>query len=370
MKYDFIIAVLSSPRQEKFLKRIKNFIEIYGLKFTNHNNISFKLLFLADGPEPDFIKSLCSNYDYEWSDCGNDAPTSLRFVNYIYKNPINYKWIFQVDDDSSTDIDRTYELLSDFYDYNDPICLISGRTGDMCIKQQMILRDMKMRNIFFGRSDLNGHQGPPMFVHSWEATLYSMSAVQKIKLCNRTEQYLKLTHKYKVSWTDNGASVLAKICKVPIVESTFFDSSNDIYEDYSAINPKGRLTHIHYIIDSWENYKDFLTKMQENKDKVFKTDFGDIDNKTIHLWEFYSINTSTLERKFHGNMQLNKDGTIDIYNNTNERYWERSKEDIITLFDENRKPTSLLYPQNNQVYLGDFLLDRDNKIKHELKKIE
>lgn len=370
MKYDFILAVLASSKQEKFLKRIKNFIEIYGLKFTNHNNISFKLLFLADGPEPDFIKSLCSNYDYEWLNYGNDTPVSLRFLNYIYKNPINYKWIFQVDDDSSTDIDRTYELLSDFYDYNDPICLICGRTGDMCIKQQIILRDMKIRNIFFGRSNLNDHQGPPMFIHSWEATLYSMNAVQKIKLCNRTEQYLKLIHKHRVPLTDNGASVLAKICKVPIVESTFFNNFNDIYEDYSAINAKGRLTHIHYVIDSWKNYKDFLTKMQENKDKVFKTDFGDIDDKTMNLWEFSSINTSTLQRQFLGRMQFNDDGTIGVYDNINEKYWKKDKEDIITLLNVSRTPTSLLYPQNNQVYLGDFLLDQDNKIKHELKKIE
>lgn len=369
MKYDFILTVLASVQQKKFINRIKNFIEIYGLKFTNHNNISFKLLFLADGPEPDFIKSLCSNYDYEWSNC-DDTLISLRFLNYIYQNPINYKWIFQVDDDSSTDIDRTYEILSDFYDYNDPICLISGRTGDMCIKQQMILRDMRIRNIFFGKSDLNGNQGPPMFVHSWEATLYSMSAVQKIKLCNRTEEYLKLTHKHKVWWTDNGASVLAKICKVPIVESTFFDSGNGLYEDYSAINAKGRLTHIHYIIDSWEKYEDFLKKMQEHNDKVFKTDFSDIDNEAVNLWEFSSINTTTMVREFYGNMQLNNNGTIDIYNNTNEKYWEKSKEGVITLFDQNRTPTSLLYPQNNQVYLGDFLLDEDNKIKHELRKIQ
>lgn len=69
-------------------------------------------------------------------------------------------------------------------------------------------------------------------------------------------------------------------------------------------------------------------------------------------------------------MQLNNNGTIDIYNNTNEKYWEKSKEGVITLFDQNRTPTSLLYPQNNQVYLGDFLLDEDNKIKHELRKIQ
>ena len=156
-------------------------------------------------------------------------------------------------------------------------------------------------------------------------------------------------------------SVLAKICKVPIVESTFFDSGNGLYEDYSAINANGRLTHIHYIIDSWEKYEDFLKKMQEHNDKVFKTDFSDIDNDTMNLWEFSSINTTTMVREFHGNMQLNNNGTIGIYNNTNEKYWERSKEDVITLFDQNRTPTSLLYPQNNQVYLGDFLLDEDNK---------
>ena len=30
----------------------------------------------------------------------------------------------QVDDDSSTDIDRSYELLNDFYDYVDPMMFL------------------------------------------------------------------------------------------------------------------------------------------------------------------------------------------------------------------------------------------------------
>lgn len=369
MKYDFVLAVLASPKQEKFLKRIKDFVEIYGLKFTNHNNISFKLLFLADGPEPEFIKSLCNNYNYEWLDFG-DTPICLRFLNYVYQNPINYKWIFQVDDDSSTDIDRTYEILSDFYDYNDPMCLISGRTGDMCIKQQMILRDMKIRNVFFGREDLNEYSGPPMFVHSWEATLYSMAAVRKIKLSNRTEEYLEKTKKHKVWWTDNGASVLAKICKVPIVESTFFDSNQALYEDYSAINPKGRLTHIHYIIDSWVHYNDFLQKMKQHKNTVFKTDFRDIDVKSMNLWEFSAIDKKTKVRIFHGVIDLKENGEIGVYKNENEKFWEKSWEGTITIFDKDRKPTSMLYPQNNGLYLGDFLLDSSGNVKHELRKVE
>lgn len=367
MKYDFILAVLVSTANEKYIQRLKDFIQIYGFKFTNRYNISFKIVFLAGESEPNFLKDIIA-IEYEWYQL-KDAPIAQRFLDYIYTQPINYKWIFQVDDDSSTDIDRTYEILTDFYDYQDPICLISGRTGDMCIKQQFILRDMKIRNIFFGKSDLNGHEGTPMFVHSWEATLYSNTAVQKIKLNNRTKEYIGLVDKHKVWWTDNGASVLAKICKVPIVESTFFDSGAGLYEEYSAINPKGRLTHIHYILDSWIHYTDFIKKIKTNKDKIFNTDYVDLDCE-IDLWEFSSIDTTTMDRKFHGYMQLNQDGTIGVYDNDNEKYWETSKEDTITLLDKTKKPTSLLFPQNNSTYLGDFLLDKNNKIKHELRKLE
>jgi len=366
MKYDFILAVLVSTANEKYIQRLKDFIQVYGFKFTNKYNISFKIVFLAGESEPDFLKDIVS-IEYEWYQL-KDAPIAKRFLNYIYTQQINYKWIFQVDDDSSTDIDRTYEILTDFYDYQDPICLISGRTGDMCIKQQCILRDMKIRNIFFGKSDLNGNEGPPMFVHSWEATLYSNKAAQKIKLNNRTKEYIELIDKHKVWWTDNGASVLAKICKVPIVESTFFDSGAGLYQEYSAINPKGRLTHIHYILDSWVHYTDCIEKIQKNKNTIFNTDYSDLDSD-INLWEFNSIDVSTNDKRLNGYMQLNSDGTIGVYDNVNERFWEKSKEDIITLLDSDRKPTSILYPQNNSLYLGDFLLNTNNKIKHEIRKL-
>jgi len=367
MKYDFVLAVLVSTSNEKYIKRLKEFIQIYGFKFTNQYDISFKILFLAGESEPDFLKDIVS-IEYEWYQL-KDAPIAKRFLNYIYTQPINYKWIFQVDDDSSTDIDRTYEILTDFYDYQDPICLISGRTGDMCIKQQCILRDMKIRNIFFGKSDLNGNEGPPMFVHSWEATLYSNKAAQKIKLNNRTKEYIQLIDKHKVWLTDNGASVLAKICKVPIVESTFFDSGAGLYQEYSAINPKGRLTHIHYILDSWTHYVDCIQKIEENKNKIFNTDYMDIDND-VELWEFSSIDTTTGQRNLNGYMELRKDGTIGVYSHDNEKFWETNLEGTITILDKDRHPTSILFPQNNGLYLGDFLLDSNNNIKHELRQIE
>lgn len=367
MKYDFVLAVLVSTANKKYVKRLKDFIQLYGFKFTNKCNINFKIVFLAGESEPNFLKDILS-VEYEWYQ-SKDMLVAERFLNYVYNQPLDYKWIFQVDDDSSTDIDRTYEILTDFYDYQDPMCLISGRTGDMCIKQQCILRDMKIRNIFFGKSDLNGQQGPPMFVHSWEATLYSHNAVQKIKLHNRTGEYLSLIGKHKVLWGDNGASVLAKICKVPIVESTFFDSGAGLYEEYSAINPKGRLTHIHYILDSWVHYADCTEKIKANRSKIFNTDYVDIDNK-VELWEFSSIDTKTDKRNLNGYMELKEDGTIGVYDNNNEKYWKKSWEKTLTLFNKDKKPTSLLFQQNEGLYLGDFLLDTQNKIKHELKKLE
>ena len=58
------------------------------------------------------------------------------------------------------------------------------------------------------------------------------------------------------------------------------------------------------------------------------------------------------------------------YDNNNEKYWEKGWDETLTLFDKDKKPTSLLLPQSNGVYLGDFLLDEQNRVKHELKKLE
>lgn len=59
-------------------------------------------------------------------------------------------------------------------------------------------------------------------------------------------------------------------------------------------------------------------------------------------------------RRHYGSIRLKKDGTVGIYNHHNETYWS-SEGDLITLYDHNKKPTSLLTKQNNGEYLGTFI---------------
>ena len=50
----------------------------------------------------------------------------------------------QVDDDSSTDIDKTFEILNQYYDFNDPMMLMGGRNTDLESGQQRIIKSMKI----------------------------------------------------------------------------------------------------------------------------------------------------------------------------------------------------------------------------------
>lgn len=369
MKYDFVLAVLACGK-DKYLDRLYAFVKNYGYKFTNKFNIKYKIVFLAGEQEPtDIDLKNIIDVEYDWCHM-SEMTVANRFLNYIYNNPINYKWIFQVDDDSSTDIDRTYEILEDFYNHTDPLMFMSSRTTDLCMTQQIILRRMAIRNIFFGQDNIDDHQCPPMITHSHEASLLSSGAVQRIKLCNRTEEYLELSNRYRVYWTDNGTGVLSKICKIPIVESTFSDSwvdENRAMKHYSAIKPEGRLTHIHPILSHLSFYNDFITEFQKNKTTIFDTDFNDLDQQnTNNLWDFSGIIDNNIN--FYGVINLKSDGSIGIYNCDNEKFWEKSQDDAtITFLDANRKPTCILSKISDNIYCGNFLLNTD--IKHQIVRI-
>lgn len=368
MRYDFVLVVLVCCTQQKYIDRLISFVKDYGYKFTNKSHINFKIVFLAGEPEPKDIylkKIIDVTYDWQYMP---DMTVANRFLTYIYTNPIDYKWIFQVDDDSSTDIDRTYDILEDFYNYTDPIMFASSRTTDLCMIQQLILREMEISNIFFGKTNIDDHQYPPMIVHSHEASLLSSEAVRRMKLCKYTLNYLSLSHKYRVYWTDNGVGVLSKICKIPVVESTFSDSWVDEHKamnEYSAIKKDGRLTHVHPILNTQTFYNQFIDIFQQNKGMIFNTDFNDLDKNTLNLWKFSGIYNNT--ENFYGIMELKSDGSIGIYQNNNEKYWQKNTDNTISLMDINNNPTAILSYKDDNTYIGDFLLDKN--IQHKLVKL-
>jgi hypothetical protein len=367
MKYDFVLAVLACAKQ-KYLDRLISFVKDYGYKFTNKSHINFKIVFLAGETEPHeaSLKQLI-DIEYDWQYMP-DMTVANRFLTYIYTNPVDYKWIFQVDDDSSTDIDRTYEILEDFYNHTDPIMFVSSRTTDLCIIQQLILREMGIKNVFFGKKNIDDYQNPPMIVHSHEASLLSGEAVVRMKLCKKTLDYLLLSHKYGVYWTDNGVGVLSKICKIPVVESTFSDSwvdENKAMKEYSAIKEDGRLTHIHPILNTQVFYNQFIDIFQKNKNIIFKTNFDNLDKNTLNLWKFSGIYNNI--ENFYGILELKPDGSIGIYQNNNEKYWQKNQNNTISLMNIDHKPTSVLSHKDNNTYIGNFLFDQN--IQHKLVKL-
>ena len=65
-------------------------------------------------------------------------------------------------------------------------------------------------------------------------------------------------------------------------------------------------------------------------------------------------------------MRFNEDGTIAIYSNDNERYWDLENGSI-RLLNKDKKPTSILHKINEDKFEGKFLFD--NSITHTLTRI-
>ena len=184
--------------------------------------------------------------DIGWFNYPN-LPIALRFISYLKFNYIAAEWTMQVDDDSSTDIDKTIELLDQFYGHEDSMILMGGRNTDMEMGLQYVVRDMNEKNILFGSSDINEfNDNIPYFVHAWEPSILSHKAVSKIQNYGKFSEFYDLNLKYQPVFSDQSIYLLSKLAKVPIVEASFL-CPYDRPDEYSAINPEGRYSHLHYI---------------------------------------------------------------------------------------------------------------------------
>jgi len=341
---DITFCVLACAKNEKYSARLKDFVESYGFKL-NNQDIGVKFVFLVDDePRPDFLP-----HDYDWYNCPN-TPLSCRFLNFIKCTDIDSKWIMQVDDDSSTDIDKTCELLDQFYDHQDPMILMGGRNTDLELSQQNIVRAMKFENFLFGSKNISTFDTTPYFIHAWEPSIISTAGVKKIKEWNRLQEYYDLCIKYRPGFGDQTPYVAAKIAKVPIVECLFMSPFNKS-TDYSATKKDGRFSHIHYITDKWPGFDSFKARMRIAKkldpdDKLPKED----------MWEFWGGAPGS--ENYYGMLILNKDGTIGIYQNDNESFWE-SKGDSITLFNKKREATSVLKKVGEKEFVGTYIANRN-----------
>ena len=269
--FDLIFCVLACAKNEKYINRLKNFIEKYGYKWKNFN-FKIKIVFLVeDEQKPSFI-----NDDFIWYNCPN-TPLGLRIINYIKNLKLETKWIMQVDDDSSTDLDKTLELLNQFYDCEDSMVLMGGRNTDLEMGLQFVLRKMKINNFFFDSADVTKFNYVPYFIHAWEPSIFSQKAIKKIKEWDKLEEFEDLCHFYKPVFSDQAPYVLAKIIKIPIVECLFLSPFNS-YDEYSAINANGRFSHIHYVLEKDSGYLNLISLLEKSevieKNRKIYTNFG------------------------------------------------------------------------------------------------
>ena len=356
-KYDITLCILACAKNQKYINRLKEFINSYGYKLYNIN-IKIKVVFLVeDEPRPDFLDP-----SIVWYNC-DSIPLSMRLLHYIKSEDCDSDWLMQVDDDSSTDIDKTLEMLDSLYDKNDCLLLMGGRNTDLESGLQNILKIMKYKNIFFGSSNISKFDTTPYFIHAWEPSILSSGAINRIKEYPRLQEFYDLCSKYKPTFGDQVPYVIAKIAKIPIVECLFLSPFCKTAE-YSAINPDGRFTHIHYITEKMGNYHEFITKMKTIKmnpvDAAIQTD----DN----IWEFWAYENG------HNRpiciLELLPNGLIGNYDHPNEKFWEKNEQgNSITLLNLNKEPTCVLYyDQNTNEYSGQFLYDK--QILHKLRKIK
>lgn len=257
-KTTIMLCALVCTKKEKYMRRLKDFIDHYGIICKNSRPMLSVTLLAEDEPRPDFIEK-----DIQWINFPQD-PMSLRFTRYMATAPITCDWTMQVDDDSSTDIDKTIEILDQYYDHKDPVILMAGRNTDLEAGLQEIARSMNTQNFSFGHQDISKFKGQPLFTHSWGSTIISSAGIKKIKNWTDIKRYVDMCRSRMTVFSDQVPYLAAKLAKVPVSESTFMSPFSDV-DQYTALNSNGRYSHIHYIKEEWEHYKPFIEALKSNK---------------------------------------------------------------------------------------------------------
>lgn len=353
IRFDIALCVLACAKNEKYKKRLMEFMDSYGYKHQN-KAIRFKIVFLVeDEPKPDFLGD-----DVVWYQCPG-MPLSCRLLKYIKDEPVDCRWLMQVDDDSSTDVDKTMELLEQFYSSEDCVLLMGGRNTDLEPSQQSILRIMNIDNFFFGAKDINKFDTTPYFIHAWEPSIFSGRAIERMKSWDRLGEFFSLCLKYRPTFGDQVPYVAAKMAKVPIAECLFM-SPFCKSEEYSAVVPNGRLSHIHYVTDRWSGYELFKNRMLESKGRPPTP-----PAEQKEMWDFWSEEDGV--RRHIGIMTFNDDKTIGLYSHYNEASWDRAGAKFMLINREN-KPTTIMDRISDDEYAGKFLLNP--RVTHRIVKIK
>lgn len=345
------LCILACAKNEKYLGRLRDFVDYYGFK--NSKKYARIVFLVEDENRPEFLPE-----DHAWCNFPN-TPLSLRFMRYLKEFQDDSDWIMQVDDDSSTDLDATFELLNKFYDHRDSMMLMGGRNTDLEMTQQKILKIMGADDFFFGSANISKFDTHPYFVHAWEPTIVSSRAAGVIRSWSRLDEYVGLCMKYRPTFGDQTPYVAAKLARIPVVECAFISPFNK-HSEYSAINPDGRYSHIHYITDKWEGFGEFKKNMTAARNGM---PYAKVVVPKPDLWEFWG-GAKGMER-LYGVVNLNEDGTVGMYSNDNEFFWIR-EDDRLVLLNINRERTCVLYRASETEFSGPFL--PNPQVNHKLVK--
>jgi hypothetical protein len=354
MKSTITLCVLACAKNDKYKKRLMDFIGSYGFKNSDPEHKA-KIVFLVEEEDrPDFVDE-----SFGWHKCPG-LPLSMRFMKYLSEESLESDWVMQVDDDSSTDIDKTIELLDQYYDPRDSMMLMGGRNTDLEMGLQNIIRMMKVPNFLFSSGDISKFDTTPYFIHAWEPSIISNVAVERIKNWDGLREFMELCKVRRPIFGDQVPYVAARLAKVPIVECLFL-SPFCKNQDYSAINPQGRFSHIHYITEKWGEYEQFKKNMLESKSNIPISK----DPNAGEFWEFYAEEKGG--RRNIGTLRLDSDGKIGVYNNFNERFW-RAEGDSIIIMDENRSVTCTMSKVSDNKYSGPF--KKNKNVIHCIEKLK
>jgi len=165
--------------------------------------------------------------------------------------------------------------------------------------------------------------------------------------CNNWQGQTSIS-KYDIKeWCDNFLRPSLQIEKIPV----FWNACFGVSTDRILSNPKekyeflmeGELSELnpecgHYFERLWYY--------------VFNMDAVKLPMVYKNCWEFWGGEQNS--QRFYGLMRFNDDGTIGMYHNFNEAFWEDRGESRI-IFNRNREPTCVMKKINEEQYSGEFV---------------
>lgn len=352
--YDLTICVLTSLSEKS---RLNQFSEI-GLKLSK--KFKTKIVYLVENDEkPNFIKDTWEKIK---------GPVSCRFLSYLINHyEEDSRWILQVDDDSCTDIERTLEIIDSFYDNDDPVILMGSYvyiinnkfhlSYNMNECLQEALKKLNIKNMFLGTSNINEFEMMPRFKHSWEQSMISSSAAIKIKKSIKTKDFLDLCLELKPQYTDQVPYVAAKLAKIPTDECFIF-CPFPMASEYTAINKNGRYTHIHHVLNFWDELENFKNILKNGIQFENKTDAKNALSNNKLPGTFWRAGDKIL--KFEASGLIGGDKGHDRF------AWKQIENELI-FFTESGKITCILKRINKDTFKGMCLQTQNTCI---LKKID